>query len=72
MALTAPYMHDGRFKTLEEVIDHYSSGIKPNRALDVKFKDANGFPKQLNFSAIEKSIGGFLKDIDRRRNDQRS
>jgi cytochrome c peroxidase len=26
IALTAPYMHDGRFKTLEEVIDHYSSG----------------------------------------------
>lgn len=24
--LTAPYMHDGRFETLEEVIDHYSSG----------------------------------------------
>jgi cytochrome c peroxidase len=24
--LTAPYMHDGRFKTLEEVIEHYASG----------------------------------------------
>ena len=24
IALTAPYMHDGRFKTLEQVIDHYS------------------------------------------------
>lgn len=24
--LTAPYMHDGRFETLEEVLDHYSSG----------------------------------------------
>ncbi len=23
---TAPYMHDGRFQTLEEVIDHYNSG----------------------------------------------
>ncbi|MEM7102991.1 MAG: cytochrome c peroxidase [Bacteroidota bacterium] len=26
VALTAPYMHDGRFETLEEVIDHYNSG----------------------------------------------
>lgn len=26
IALTAPYMHDGRFKTLEEVIEHYDSG----------------------------------------------
>jgi cytochrome c peroxidase len=25
IALTPPYMHDGRFKTLEEVIDHYAS-----------------------------------------------
>jgi cytochrome c peroxidase len=24
IALTAPYMHDGRFKTLEEVVDQYS------------------------------------------------
>lgn len=26
IALTAPYMHDGRFQTLEEVLDHYSRG----------------------------------------------
>lgn len=26
IALTAPYMHDGRFATLEEVVDHYASG----------------------------------------------
>lgn len=26
VALTAPYMHDGRMKTLEEVIEHYNSG----------------------------------------------
>lgn len=26
IALTAPYMHDGRFETLEEVVDHYNSG----------------------------------------------
>jgi cytochrome c peroxidase len=28
IALTAPYMHDGRFATLEEVIDHYAAGGK--------------------------------------------
>jgi cytochrome c peroxidase len=27
IAVTAPYMHDGRFATLEEVIDHYSEGV---------------------------------------------
>lgn len=34
VALTAPYMHDGRFSTLEEVIDHYSTGIQPHPNLD--------------------------------------
>ncbi len=28
--LTGPYMHDGRFRTLDEVIDHYSEGVKFN------------------------------------------
>jgi len=33
--LTAPYMHDGRFNTLEEVIDHYDTGIKMSSTLDL-------------------------------------
>jgi cytochrome c peroxidase len=33
IALTAPYMHDGRFKTLDEVIDHYSEHIKQSVSL---------------------------------------
>ncbi|HEX5624480.1 MAG TPA: cytochrome c peroxidase [Saprospiraceae bacterium] len=28
IAQTAPYMHDSRFTTLEQVIDHYNSGVK--------------------------------------------
>ena len=34
IALTAPYMHDGRFKTLEEVISHYDSGLHRSPTLD--------------------------------------
>lgn len=34
VAHTAPYMHDDRFATLEEVIDHYSEGIVDNVNLD--------------------------------------
>jgi len=30
IALTAPYMHDGRIATLEEAVDHYTSGGKPS------------------------------------------
>lgn len=32
--LTAPYMHDGRFSTLEEVVDHYNEGIHTSPSLD--------------------------------------
>lgn len=34
IALTAPYMHDGRFQTLGGVIDHYNSGIKTSATAD--------------------------------------
>jgi cytochrome c peroxidase len=34
VGITAPYMHDGRFQTLEQVIDHYNQGIKSSSTLD--------------------------------------
>lgn len=34
IARTAPYMHDGRFATLEEVVEHYSSGVRNSPTLD--------------------------------------
>ena len=34
IANTGPYMHDGRFKTLEEVVDFYDKGGIPNKNLD--------------------------------------
>ena len=34
IALTAPYMHDGRFATLEEVVAHYDHGVKRSATLD--------------------------------------
>lgn len=39
--LTAPYMHDGRFATLEEVIDHYNSGGHNADNLDVNMEPLN-------------------------------
>jgi cytochrome c peroxidase len=35
---TAPYMHDGRFKTLEEVIEFYNSGIQPHPQLSPELR----------------------------------
>ncbi|MFN8290604.1 MAG: cytochrome c peroxidase [Chitinophagaceae bacterium] len=34
--LTAPYMHDGRFATLEEVLTHYQSGLKNNPNIGIQ------------------------------------
>ena len=34
VAVTAPYMHDGRFLTLEAVVEHYCSGMKRSATLD--------------------------------------
>lgn len=33
--LTAPYMHDGRFKTLEQVLEHYNNGFVVTSTTDV-------------------------------------
>lgn len=44
IALTAPYMHDGRLATLESVLDHYSEHIQPNPALSPELPgQTNGF-----------------------------
>jgi len=34
VALTRPYMHDGRFQTLEAVLEHYNTGVKWSATLD--------------------------------------
>ena len=36
--LTAPYMHDGRYKTLEEVVDHYSQSVRYSATIDPLMK----------------------------------
>ena len=34
IAVSGPYMHDGRFSTLDEVLEHYSSGLQKSPSLD--------------------------------------
>lgn len=53
IALTAPFMHDGRFATLEEVVDHYSNGVQNHPNLSNKLKQG-GQAKSFNFSQGEK------------------
>ena len=62
--LTAPYMHDGRFATLEEVIEHYNSGIQAHPTLSAALKDDNGDPVQFNFTTAQKAaLVAFLKTL---------
>lgn len=44
IALSAPYMHDGRFATLDDVIEHYSTGIQHSGTIDplIEFASVGG------------------------------
>ena len=42
VARTAPYMHDGRFKTLAQVLDHYDHGAQPSPTLDPLLRQPDG------------------------------
>lgn len=42
--LTAPYMHDGRFGNLEQVVEHYNTGVKPHPNLDPHLRIGRGRP----------------------------
>lgn len=65
--LTAPYMHDGRFATLEDVINHYSTGIQLHQNLSPRFIDiVDGVPTahKFNWTATQKTaLIDFLKTL---------
>ncbi len=62
--LTAPYMHDGRFNTLEEVVEHYSTGVKNHPNLSNPLKLPNGQPRLLNLTPQDKAaLVAFLKTL---------
>jgi cytochrome c peroxidase len=59
---TKPYMHDGRFFTLEAVLDHYSSGIVNSATLDPSLN--NGGTLGIPLTSLEKTkIIAFLKTL---------
>ena len=64
VALRAPYMHDGRFADLEAVIEHYSTGVKPNPNLGPPFFVVEDVVTQLNLRIEEKvALVAFLKTL---------
>lgn len=70
IALTSPYVHDGRFATLEEDLDHYNQGIKTSSTLSPHIAEADnliraaGTQPSLNLAEHEKSaIVAFLHTL---------
>ncbi len=67
--LTAPYMHDGRFNTLEEVVNHYNEGIQNHPFLDWRLSDTDPVTgertaKKLGLDELEKmALVAFLKTL---------
>ena len=62
VAITAPYMHDGRLRTLDEVVEHYCTGMKHSATLDpnlAKHPDG-GVPLS---SADKRALEAFLKTL---------
>lgn len=59
---TAPYMHDGRYKTLEEVVEHYNSGIKNHKNLSVFLRETGDLDliNRANFDKIDLNRNGML------------
>jgi cytochrome c peroxidase len=63
LVYTAPYMHDGRFKTLEQVVEHYNSKAFKGDNVD-PFITGDDHATGLNLTAQEKSdLVAFLKTL---------
>lgn len=64
VAITAPYMHDGRFATLEEVIDHYSFGVQHHPNLGYELKTDDGIPNRPHYDpTTRKALLDFLHTL---------
>lgn len=59
-----PFMHDGRFETLEEVVDFYSDDVQANPNLSNRLQTDNDQPRRLNLSNGEKAdLVAFLETL---------
>lgn len=64
IAESAPYMHDGRFATLEEVVEHYNSGIQAHPNLAPALRSPAGTPIRLNFTEAQKNaLVAFMRTL---------
>ncbi len=62
LAFTAPYMHDGRFETLDDVINHYSEGLQDSPTIDPLMKKVAQGGVQLS-NTDKASLKAFLLSL---------
>jgi len=62
ITLTAPYMHDGRFKDLDQVLDHYSENVKWSSTLAEELQDGTQLGIQLTIEEKER-LKTFLETL---------
>lgn len=68
VALSAPYMHDGSQKTLEEAVEHYAKGGTPNQWLSTKIKKIDLKPEdKADLVEFMKACTGEFPKIERGR-----
>ncbi len=59
------FMHDGRFTSLMQVVEHYDSGVQAGPALDNRLRLPNGQPDRLNLSANDRqALVDFMPTLD--------
>ncbi len=64
VAVRPRYMHDGRFTTLEQVVDFYDSGVQANPNLDARLKAPGGAPRRLGLTATQKAaLVSFMRTL---------
>jgi len=63
-AVAGPYMHDGRFNSLEQVVDHYDHGVQNGPALDNRLRGPAGQGQRLQLAANDKAaLVAFLRTL---------
>lgn len=64
VAVTGPYMHDGRLATLEDVVDFYINGIRDGSSLDPRLRNPNGSPQVLNLTTADRdALVAFMRTL---------
>lgn len=64
VAVRAPYMHDGRFATLADVVDFYDGGVKSGPGLDARLRDPDGRVRRLGLTPSQAgSLVAFLEAL---------